>query len=225
MHAPGTNLYLIAETFLCGEDWIMNICILGFGNVGSRLAHLWSESGHTLSIGLRPHSKHADAARKAGFTVSEPHIAAQSADAVALAVPWEAVKGALSNAGPLDGKILIDATNPLDSDLRVLTPKEGSSAQQIVAWFPRARLVKAFNTIGAANMGKPAFDLYYCSDDKEAAQIVHGLIKETGMRPVNAGPLRNAGYLEHLAGLWISLTMSGQIQGAFGFNLVEEHGR
>jgi 8-hydroxy-5-deazaflavin:NADPH oxidoreductase len=118
----------------------MNICILGFGNVGSRLAHLWSEAGHTLSVGLRSNSKHGDAARKAGLTVSEPHIAVQSADIVALAVPWEAVKGALSNAGPLDGKILIDATNPLDSDLRVLTPKEGSSAQQIVAWFPGARL-------------------------------------------------------------------------------------
>jgi 8-hydroxy-5-deazaflavin:NADPH oxidoreductase len=216
-------LYLIAETFPEREDWIMNICILGFGNVGSRLAHLWSEAGHTLSVGLRSNSKHRDAARKAGFTVSEPHIAVQSADVVAVAVPWEAVKDALSNAGPLDGKILIDATNPLNSDLRVLTPKEGSSAQQIVAWFPAARVVKAFNTIGAANMGNSAFDLYYCSDDKEAAEIVHGLIKETGMRPVNAGPLHNAGYLEHLAGLWIFLAMSGQIQGAFGFNLVEDN--
>jgi hypothetical protein len=215
-------LYLIAETFLGGENWIMKICVLGFGNVGSRLAHLWSEAGHTLSVGLRPSSKHADAARKAGFAIAEPHIAVQSADVIAFAVPWEAAEEALRGAGPLDGKILIDATNPLNNDLSVLTPKEGSGAQQIAAWSPRARLVKAFNTIGAANMGNSAFDLYYCSDDKEAAEIVHGLIKETGMRPVNAGPLRNAGYLEQIAGLWIFLAFSGQIKRAFGFNLVEE---
>ena len=45
------------------------------------------------------------------------------------------------------------------------------------------------------------------------------------MRPVNVGPLKNAGYLEQIAGLWINLAVGGQIQGAFGFNLVREHGR
>ena len=202
----------------------MKICILGFGHVGSRLAHLWSEAGHTLLIGLRPDSKRNDAAHKSGMRVLEPRLAAQSTDVIALAVPWQAVEDTLNDIGQLDGNVLIDATNPLHTDLSVLTPKEGSGGQQIAAWRPKSRVVKAFNTVGAEYIGNATFDMYYCSDDKEAAEIGHDLIKDARMRPVNVGPLKNAGYLEQIAGLWINLAVSGQIQGPFGFNLVREHG-
>jgi len=47
------------------------------------------------------------------------------------------------------------------------------------------------------------------------------LIADTGMRPVFVGPLKNAGYLEHIAGLWIDLTLNARVDGAFGFNLVK----
>jgi predicted dinucleotide-binding enzyme len=203
----------------------VKICILGFGKVGSRLAHLWSEAGHAVSIGLRPDSKRIDAAHKVGMRVLEPSLAAQHSDVIGLALPWQAVEDTLNHIDQFDGKVLIDATNPLNTDLSVLTPKEGSGGQQIAAWYPKTRVVKAFNTIGAEYVGNAIFDMYYCSDDKEAAGIGHDLIKDARMRPVNVGPLKNAGYLEQIAGLWINLAVGGQIQGAFGFNLVREHGR
>ncbi len=48
------------------------------------------------------------------------------------------------------------------------------------------------------------------------------MIADTGMKPVDVGPLSNARYLEHVAGLWIDLAVKGRIKGAFGFNLVRK---
>ena len=62
--------------------------------------------------------------------------------------------------------------------------------------------------------------MFYCGDDLEANSLVRGLIEDTTMRPVYAGPLKNAAYLEHLAGLWIDLAVRGRIQGSFGFKLL-----
>lgn len=200
----------------------MKICVLGFGNVGSQLARLWSAAGHDLVAGLRAESKHVADAKKLDIEILEPPLAVQSAEVIAFALPWQAVEATLQSVGPLDGKLLIDATNPLNSDLSVIVPEAGSAGQQIAAWIPKARVVKAFNTIGAGCLGNAAFDIYYCSDDMEAAEITRGLIEDTRMRPVSVGPLRNAGYLEQLAGLWIDLAVKGRIQGAFGFNLVRE---
>lgn len=203
----------------------MNICVLGFGHVGSRLAYLWSEAGHRLLIGLRPGSERAATAQKAGMEVLEPRLAVESSDAITLALPWKSTEEVLGSLGSLSGRVLIDVTNPLNSDLTVTIPQAGSGAQQIAAWSPGAKVVKAFNTIGAECLGNPAFDMYYCSDDDDAANVVRDLIKDIRMQPVYVGPLKNAGYLEQMAGLWIDLSVRNRIQEAFGFNLVREHGR
>ena len=203
----------------------MKICVLGFGHVGSQLARLWTAAGHRLLASLRTCSKHIDAVQKLGIEILEPRLAIQDAEVIALALPWQSVDVALHSLGPLNGQILIDATNPINSDLNVIVPGPGSGGQQIAAWFPKARVVKAFNTIGATYLGNTAFDIYYCSDDPEAAGVTHHLIEDTQMRPVNVGPLKNAAYLEQMAGLWIDLAVKGRIQGPFGFNLVREHGR
>lgn len=203
----------------------MRICILGFGHVGSQLARLWSEAGHTLLAGLRTGSKHTETAQKLGIEVLESPLAAERTEVIALALPWQAMEETLHSSGPLDGQVLIDATNPLNADLSVIVPKAGSGGQQVAVWCPNARIVKAFNTIGAAYLGNPAFDISYCSDDKEAGEVASGLIKDIRMHPVNVGPLRNASYLEQMAGLWIDLAVNGRVHGAFGFNLVREDGR
>jgi hypothetical protein len=157
--------------------------------------------------------------------VLEPQQAARSADVIVLALPWMAVEETLRSIGAMEGKILLDATNPLAADLRVLMPEAGSGGQQVAEWCPGAKVIKAFNTIGAAYLGNPAFDMYYCGDDAEASAITHRLIEDTTMRPEKVGPLKNAGYLEQLAGLWIDLAVNGRVQGAFGFNLVRGHDR
>jgi len=199
----------------------MKIAVLGFGNVGAQLGRLWSAKGHEVTAGLREDSKDRQKAADAGVAVAMPEDAVKSADLVVIALPWQAVDSVVGRL-PLDGKIVIDAVNPMDADLRVVTPQAGSAAQQIARLAKGARVVKAFNTIGAALMGDPAFDMMYCGDDVEAKEVVRGLIADTGMKPVDVGPLSNAGNLEHLAGLWVDLAVKGRIKGAFGFNLVKK---
>lgn len=199
----------------------MKIAVLGFGNVGAQLGELWSTKGHDVTAGLREGSKDRQKAADAGVAVATPEDAVKSADVVVIALPWQAVDSVAVRL-PLDGKIVIDAVNPINADLRVVTPQAGSAAQQIAQVAKGARVVKAFNTIGAGLMGDPAFDMMYCGDDVEAKEVVRRLIADTGMKPVDVGPLSNASYLEHLAGLWIDLAVKGRIKGAFGFNLVKK---
>lgn len=199
----------------------MKIAVLGFGNVGAQLGKLWAKKGHQVTAGLREGSKDRQKASDAGVSVATPPDAVKSADVVVIALPWPAVESTLKSL-PLDGQIVIDAVNPVDQNLSVLNLPAGSSAQQIVQWSKGARVVKAFNTIGAALMGDSSFDMMYCGDDAQAKKVVSGLIADTGMKPVDVGPLSNARYLEGIAGLWIDLAVKGRVQGAFGFNLVKK---
>jgi 8-hydroxy-5-deazaflavin:NADPH oxidoreductase len=200
----------------------MKITVLGFGNVGAQLGRLWVTKGHSVTAGLREGGKGTETAKKLGVTVCEPAAAVTGADVIVLALPWQAVEGALASVGPLDGKIVLDATNPMRADLSVVIPEAGSGAEQVSQWATGARVVKAFNTIGAALFGDPDFDLLYCGDDEDAKKVVRGLIEDTTMRPMDVGPLKNAGYLEHIAGLWVDLAVKGRIKGAFGFRLVKK---
>lgn len=209
----------------CGrekQNRAMKIAVLGFGNVGAQLAKLWLSKGHAVTAGLREGSKDRTAASGMGAAVAVPAAAVQGADVIALALPWQAVEQTLATLGPLSGRIVLDATNPMNADLSVFVPAAGSAALQVAEWASGARVVKAFNTIGAALMGNATFDMMYCGDDAEAKGVVRGLIADTGMRPVDVGPLSNAGYLEQLAGLWVDLAVQGRVQGAFGFNLVKK---
>jgi 8-hydroxy-5-deazaflavin:NADPH oxidoreductase len=197
----------------------MRIAILGFGNVGAQLGRLWAAKGHTITAGLRQGGKGTDTARRLGIAVAEPAAAVGQADVIALALPWLAVESALASLGPLDRRILLDATNPLTKDLSVIVPEAGSAGQQVAQWAKGARVVKTFNTIGATRFGDPAFDMLYCGDDADAKDKVRSLIEDTSMTPVDVGPLKNAAYLEQIAGLWIDLTLNRRIEGAFGFKL------
>jgi predicted dinucleotide-binding enzyme len=189
--------------------------------VGSALAKIWLGSGHSIEICLRPGSKHERNARELGLTVVGPREGAARADVNVLALPWQAVQEVLRALGPLKGKILLDATNPLDADLRVLKLPTGSAGLQVAEWSEGASVVKAFNTIGSLLYGNATFDSFYCGDDPKALEVVRQLIVDSNMKPVFAGPLKNAEYLEHIAGLWIDLAVHQRINGAFGFNLVK----
>jgi predicted dinucleotide-binding enzyme len=200
----------------------MNILVIGFGNVGAQMGRLWAAKGHTVTAGLREGGKGTETAKQLGVKISEPAAAVKGADVIALALPWQAVEGVLASLGPLEGKIVLDATNPLQADLRVMAPPAGSGGEQIVQWAKGARVVKAFNTIGASLFGDSHFDMFYCGDDDQAKIVARRLIEDTTMAPVDVGPLKNAVYLEHIAGLWIDLAVMGRMQGEFGFALVKK---
>lgn len=199
----------------------MKIAVLGFGNVGAQLAKLWIAKGHEVTAGLREESKDRQKASDAGAKAATPADAVKDAEVVVIALPWPAVESTVKSM-KLDGKVVLDAVNPMDQNLSVIVPAEGSAAQAIAQWAKGARVVKAFNTIGAALMGDATFDMMYCGDDAAAKKIVQGLIADTGMKPVDVGPLSNARYLESIAGLWVDLVVKQRVPGAFGFNLVRK---
>jgi len=177
----------------------LKIGILGSGHVGSALERAWTAKGHEIKFGKRGSSNAQ---------------AALSAQVVVLTVPWPAAQEAIRDCGDLTDKILVDCTNPLAPDLQGLTVGlTTSAAEQVAAWAPGAKVVKAFNTIGAVNMGNADFkgvpaDGFYCGDDAVAKNVVAGLVRDAGMNPVDVGPLRNARLLEPLAMLWIDLAVN-----------------
>lgn len=192
------------------------IAVLGAGNVGGALARIWAEAGHNVSIGV-PDPERSQAARSAkvaNLPLLTNQEASAHADIVVLAVPWPAAEAAVKAAGNLAGKILIDCTNPLASDLSELAIGTTTSAAEVIALQARgAHVVKAFNTIGAGNYGNAMFkgvkaDGFYCGDDAQAKATVRDLIADVGLEPVDVGPLRNARYLEPLAMLWIDLAVN-----------------
>lgn len=211
-------------------DHKLKIAILGAGNVGGALGRQWAAAGHEIVFGV-PHpsgarAMEALAALQGKGRAADNAQAAQGADAVVLSVPWPAAKDAIAAAGDLRGKVLVDCTNPLTPDLKGLAVGlTTSSAEQVASWVPQARVVKAFNTIGAANFGKAEFegqraDGFYCGDDAEAKTVVARLTEEMGLHPVDVGPLRNARLLEPLAMLWIDLAVNQRQGGNHAFKLL-----
>ena len=115
---------------------------------------------------------------------------------------------ALQSAGDLKGKVIVDVTNPLTADYMGLTIGHSTSAaEEIQKAFPGAKVVKAFNTVfaqviaGGPELAEATVPVYFAGDDAAAKESVKSLIQSMGFAPVDAGGLRNARYLEPLAGL------------------------
>ncbi|HMF79269.1 MAG TPA: NADPH-dependent F420 reductase [Bryobacteraceae bacterium] len=206
----------------------MTTAVIGVGNIGGALARLWTMRGHTVWAGVRDTG--SERARKlkeaTGARITTVADAVSKAEIVALCVPWPAAQESLREAGGCSGKIIIDATNPVGSDLQSLEVGTTTSGGEMIAnWAPRARVVKAFNTIGAYLFGNAQFagllaDGYFCGDDVDAKSAVRPLIEAAGFEPVDVGPLRSARMLEPLALLWIDLKLKQGFAGDFGFKLL-----
>ncbi len=193
----------------------MKIGIIGSGNVGSALGKIWARGGHDIIFSSRHPEELKGLAESIGKNAryGMPAEAVKLGEVVVLAVPWSQAKDALKSAGPFSGKTLIDCTNPLKSDLSGLAVECSTSAGEEVSKIAKdARVVKAFNTTFAALMQSPSRMFgtmrpvgFYCGDDDPAKAVVSGLIRETGLEPVDAGPLTSARYLEAMAMLIIQM--------------------
>lgn len=185
----------------------MKVAMIGAGNVGSALGKRLQGIGHDVRWGVPDPT---NAKYQALKNVTTPADAARDAEIVFLAVPWFAAQEAVQNAGPLQDKILVDVTNPIAKDFSDLVDLGGSSAAAHVAgWAEGARVVKAFNTIGANIMENPQFgqeraSLLVASDYSGAKQTVMGLAEALGFAPLDAGPLSMARHLESFAWIWIT---------------------
>lgn len=205
------------------ENAFMKIAVIGAGQAGGRLATLWAARGYDVSVGVRRGSQRDFPPAVKVTGIAE---ACGAAEVVALCVPWAAMKETVSAMGSLEGKIIIDATNPLLPDASGLcTETNTSAAEEIAAAIPGARVVKAFNSIGSYLLGDADFgwmraDGFYCGDDEQAKNIVHDLIEDAGLEPVDAGALSMARTLEPLALLWINLLYRQGRPRDFAFKLL-----
>jgi predicted dinucleotide-binding enzyme len=191
----------------------MSITILGAGNVGEALGRAFTQRGESVVFGVREPEKYRESISNHGgqaqVTTTTEAIAAS--DIVILAVPYPSALDIAKSTANWNGKILVDATNPLAPQLSGLTLGTTTSAAEEVAKYAQgARVVKAFNTTGAENMadtrysGGPIF-MPVCGDDPEARARIVALAASIGFDAVDFGELKAARYLEPFAMTWIHM--------------------
>jgi predicted dinucleotide-binding enzyme len=207
----------------------MKIGIVGVGTVGGTLARTWAAKGHELVLSYSRDAKKLEGAARAlgaKARAGTPAEAARFGEVVVLATPWPSTQDALRQVGSLDGKILVDCVNPFAESLdRLDVGTTTSAAEEIARWAPGARVVKAFNTMGAGIMADPRFGAeaatgFVCGDDAAAKATVTALVKDTGLEVLDAGPLRVARYLEPMAGLWVHLALVQGLSPNIAFKLL-----
>lgn len=189
---------------------IMNITIIGAGNMGSALATQLALAGHAVTVTARDFEQ-AEALASAHDNVSaaRPDQALGNSAIVIVATYYGDAVPALRALGSLSGKVVIDITNPVTPDFMGLEIGHSTSAaEEIARAIPEASVVKAFNTLfaqvladGPAFAGGAVAPVFYAGDDPAAKQSVKSLIETMGFNPVDAGGLANARYLEPLGGL------------------------
>jgi 8-hydroxy-5-deazaflavin:NADPH oxidoreductase len=190
-----------------------NISIVGLGNMASALADRALAGGNAVEIiGRDPAKANELAAALDGATVGAAGTA-PAGDIVVLAVPYASAAAVVSKYGDaLDGKVIVDITNPIAPDSKgFVTPDGSSGAQEIAKAAPAGtHVVKAFNTLfanvlaaGSAE-GRP-LDVFIAGDDAQAKARVSAFIESLGLRPMDAGQLPMARALENVALLQLGL--------------------
>lgn len=208
----------------------MQIAIVGAGKVGQALGQGWREAGHAVRYAVRQTSGgRAAELRQQGYGIMPVTDAAAGVDVLTLAVPWAAVPDAIAALGSVSGKVLIDATNPLTADLQLALGFTDSAGETVARLASGARVVKAFNTTGAANMAaarsfpaKPMMPI--AGDDAEAKAVVRRLAEDLGFEGVDVGPLSMSRHLEPMAMVWIRLAYAQGLGPAFAFALLRRDG-
>ena len=182
----------------------MDITIIGTGNMARGIATRALEGGQTVTL-LGTEQAKADAlAQELPGEVRTGQVGDPlTGDVVVLAVWYQAVPDVLARySDQLDGKVVVDITNPVDPETYApLTVEAGSVAQEIANTVPGAKVVKAFNTTFAGTLvegevaGTP-LDVFLAGDDDEAKRIVAQLATDGGLRAVDVGPVALAHQLE-----------------------------
>ncbi|MDZ7629888.1 MAG: NAD(P)-binding domain-containing protein [Gemmatimonadaceae bacterium] len=186
------------------------IGIIGAGRVGATLGRRFRDAGHTVVHGVRS----PEDPKHAALITERVHVdtiasAVARADVALLATPWSAAQAALSSVNGFDGKVLIDATNPVGPGMVLTHGTTDSGGEQVARWATSARVVKAFNCVGMEVMANPQFGdsrsvLFLCGDDASACSTVAQLAVDIGFEPLTLGPLSRARFVEPAALVWIT---------------------
>jgi predicted dinucleotide-binding enzyme len=183
----------------------MNVTIIGTGNMSRGIGKRLVAGGHKVTV----LGKQIDAAKGVVEDLGADSATAGGSgeeindEVVVLAVYYPDAQAAVRQYGDgLSGKILVDITNPVNETFDgLITPPDGSAAQELAASAPEARVVKAFNTTFAPTLdegrvGGEPLDVFLAGDDEEAKATIAKLAEDGGLRPIDAGPLKRARELE-----------------------------
>jgi hypothetical protein len=183
----------------------LKIGIIGSGKVGSALGAVWVKAGHEVMFSSRhlEHDQSLAAELGDGARAGTPSEAAAFGDVLLVSVPY----GALPDVGKdlaeqIKGKVLIDACNPFpnrDGEIANWAREKGAGLAS-AELLPGARIVRAFNAIGAASMGSAyqepgVIGMPIAGNDAQAVEIASRLIREIGYEPVLVGGLAMGQYL------------------------------
>ena len=183
----------------------VKIGIVGSGRVGGGIGSVWVKAGHEVMFSSRhiEHDKALAAKLGANAYAGTPREAAAFGEVVMISVPY----GALPEVGKdlealIKGKIVIDTCNPFvwrDGEIATWAREKGAGLAS-AELLPDARIVRAFNAIGAARMSTAHQDpgrigMPIASDDAEAIAVASSLIRDIGYDPILIGDLEMGKYL------------------------------
>ena len=196
----------------------MNVGVLGSGIVGQTLGRGFAKEGYAVKVGSgTPNSdKLREWVRSAGKNASTGTFAQAAAygDILVLATLGTAVERVIDLAGEknFDGKVLIDATNPLDfkgTSVGLFVGTTDSLGERIQRRLPKAKIVKCFNTVGNSQMVDPKHkesEMLICGNDAAAKGQVTKILKEFGWKgAIDVGGIEGARWLEALVPLWVKV--------------------
>jgi 8-hydroxy-5-deazaflavin:NADPH oxidoreductase len=183
--------------------------------MGSALARACVGAGHTVVLSARrAHDRAAKVAADVGGRAAASNAeAVEGADLVMLAVPSTSIAAILEEIDThVDGKTVVDVTNPVAVDYTDILRSSGSVAEGVQLLAPTALVVKAFNTVFASRIIDPVvdgirLDGFYAGDDEAAKSTVGALVGAIGLRPIDAGELLAARALELMGTLNTRLNM------------------
>jgi 8-hydroxy-5-deazaflavin:NADPH oxidoreductase len=205
---PGNDSEMTAAT-------VKRFGVLGSGEVGQVLSKGLAAAGYEVRIASRTPGKLAAFSKKTGIPAVTLKEAAAWAEALVLSVKGVAALEAIELADPknFEGKLVIDTTDPITADppedgvLRLFTGPNESLMERLQAAHPKARFVKAFNSVGAELMVHPALNggpptMFYCGNDAAAKAVVAKILEQLGWEGADMGSALAARAIEPLAVLW-----------------------
>jgi predicted dinucleotide-binding enzyme len=201
----------------------MQIAIIGAGNVGKALGRRLAIAGHETIYGVRDKAKDYGLPPAAVRDVR----AAAAADVILLSTPWDATEQACRALGPVQGKVIIDCTNPLgmtNQGLDLVIGHSTSGGEMVAGWCAGASVFKTFNQTGYEIMADPGrFQprpvMFVAGDDARRKPMVLALVRDVGFEAVDAGPLNVARLLEPYAMVWIDQVVKRGADRNFAFAL------
>jgi hypothetical protein len=196
----------------------MKIAIVGgTGKLGLALALRLSKSGHEAAIGSRVAAKAEEAARSVSDVRGLTNLdAVLWCDAAVVSVPYSGHRVLFESLKePLHGKIIIDATVPIDPTnlLQIRTESGKSAAEETAALVPGSEVFAGFQTVSHRVLRHPeiSHDVLVAGRAARKPEVIE-LIRSMGLHPIDAGPIEVAGHLERMTVLLLSINKANKVK-------------